>query len=86
LKDFRSAMFVSPPPPWGSTLLYGTEAAIHESLDSMRVTRTRESRGACCRKHGVCRVTHSCWISCDWKISFMTFHSRPGRTLHAKTA
>ena len=48
LKDFRSAMFVSPPPPWGSTLLYGTEAAIHESLDSMRVSAACEQRGACC--------------------------------------
>jgi len=39
LKDFRSAMFVSPPPPSGSTLLYGTEAAIHEFIDFMRVMR-----------------------------------------------
>jgi hypothetical protein len=57
LKDFRSAMFVSPPPPWGSTLLYGTEAAIHKSLDSMRVNCTLEQCSACCRKHGVCRLT-----------------------------
>jgi hypothetical protein len=38
LKDFRSAMFVSPPPPWGSTHCYGTEAAIHEFTDSARVS------------------------------------------------
>jgi hypothetical protein len=38
LKDFRSAMFVSPPPPWGSTHCYGKAAAIHEFADSARVS------------------------------------------------
>jgi hypothetical protein len=38
LKDFRSAMFVSPPPPWGSTHCYGTVAAIRKSIDSAGVT------------------------------------------------
>jgi len=43
-------MFVSPPPPSGSTLLYGTEAAIHNRLilcelaehwgDAMRAAET----------------------------------------------
>ncbi|HEY2236666.1 MAG TPA: hypothetical protein VGK01_24560, partial [Candidatus Angelobacter sp.] len=48
LKDFRSAMFVSPPLPSGSTLLNGTEAAIHKSPDSTRVSGTanKASRAA----------------------------------------
>jgi len=49
-------MFVSPPPPWGSTHCYGTEAAICKTVDSAWVTRKRESCCAWRAKHDVCRV------------------------------
>jgi hypothetical protein len=58
LKDFRSAMFVSPPPPWGSTYCYGKEVAIHGSIDFARVKRNLGKNVAWRAKHNVCGVTH----------------------------
>src|SRR6266853_6242057 len=61
LKDFRSAMFVSPPPPWGSTHCYGTEAATCKTADSMRVRTRPHGRGSWRSQHDVCFETQKCF-------------------------